>query len=297
MIPAFADNIKKYRELLQYTQQQLADMLGVNVSQICRYEKGESLPSQDNLRALVKIFRVSADELLGTLRKPLGETEEGERRVINIERGQICRPQFFSRVNENAVTIYPDGIRFSSACVRKWEEVEYINIIIEEDQLLLIVRQSNEDDYNSQRWCKRKDERLYGRKITGREFAKRLYRMMKWCRGYVHKISGYSGVNEADISEELWYFDLTEAEGIPMTCKGRAKCGVPEEDIDSNDLEMLISIERKMEEDRAKRQAMLADGKTPGPVERYIIKPDKWGQYYFGPPENLQQSRKNVEIR
>ena len=84
MIPAFAENIKMNRERLRYTQQQLADMLGVSVSQICRYEKGESLPSQNNLRTLSEICKVSVDELLGMKMKRHTETEEGERRVISL---------------------------------------------------------------------------------------------------------------------------------------------------------------------------------------------------------------------
>ncbi len=297
MIPAFAENIKMNRERFRYTQQQLADMLGVSVSQVCRYEKGESLPSQNNLRTLSEIFKVSVDELLGMRLKKHTETEEGERRVINIEKGQICRPQIFSRVNENAVTIYPDGIRFSTSCVRKWENIDYVRIIVVEDQNLLVIRQSTEDDFNAQRWVKKKNDKIYGRRITGRDFAKKLYRLMKWCRGYMHRISGYVGVNESNIGEELWYFDLTEAEAIPMTEKGRQKCGIVEEDIGSKELENLIQIEHMMIAEKNRRKELLDAGKNPGPVNHFIIKPDKWGQYEFGFPENMQPIRKSVSLQ
>ena len=297
MISSLGDRIRENRERLQYTQQQLSEMLGVSVSQICRYEKGESVPLQENILSLASIFHMSIDELMGAKKRTRWASEEGERRVISIKNGEVCRPQFFSRVNEFAVTIYPDGIRFSTPCVRKWLDTEYVDIIVIKEQNLLVIRKSDQDDYNSQRWCREKDSRIYGRKITGHEFSRRLYRMMKWCRGYAHKVSGYIGVNAADITEEIWYFDLAEAEGIPMSGKGREKCGVVDSEIEARDLEKLDAIEKQINSDKEERKIMIAEGKKPGPAKKYIIQPDAWGQYMFGFPEDLQTGNASVEIK
>lgn len=297
MISDLGERIRENRERLQYTQQQLAELLGVSVSQICRYEKGESVPLRENIVSLASIFHMSIDDLMGANRRVRRESEEGERRVINIEKGEICRPQFFSRANEFAVTLYPDGIRFSTSCVRKWHDAEYIDLIVIKEQNLLVIRKSDRYDYNSQRWCREKDGRIYGRKITGHEFARRLYRMMKWCRGYIHKISGYIGVNEADISEEFWYFDLSEAEGMPMSEKGREKCGVVDSEIETRDLERLVAIEKQIVSDKEERKKLIDEGKKPGPLKKYITYPDEWGQYMFGFPEDMKKGNITVAIK
>ena len=61
----FKNRIRELREYHQYTQAQLADMMGVNKQTISQYERGVREPQFDNLLMLCDIFNVSADFLLG----------------------------------------------------------------------------------------------------------------------------------------------------------------------------------------------------------------------------------------
>lgn len=61
----FGNTLKKLRTESGYTQQQLADRLGVTKSVVSYYELQERYPSPDILIKLASIFHVSTDYLLG----------------------------------------------------------------------------------------------------------------------------------------------------------------------------------------------------------------------------------------
>jgi len=60
----FSDKIVKLRKERNWTQQQLADLMGMAVNQIKRYEKGKSSPSLEAIKKLAVTFGVSSDELV-----------------------------------------------------------------------------------------------------------------------------------------------------------------------------------------------------------------------------------------
>ena len=57
-------NIKEAREKAGFTQQDLADELGVGQSTVAMWETQKSLPRTDKLPALAKILGCTIDELL-----------------------------------------------------------------------------------------------------------------------------------------------------------------------------------------------------------------------------------------
>ena len=65
----FANKLKNLRIQNHYTQDQLAQKLGVTKSQVSAYETGTRMPSYNVLIALARIFRVTTDYLLGVENK------------------------------------------------------------------------------------------------------------------------------------------------------------------------------------------------------------------------------------
>ena len=57
-------NIKEAREKAGFTQQDLADELGVSQSTVAMWETQKSLPRTDKLPALAKILGCTIDDLL-----------------------------------------------------------------------------------------------------------------------------------------------------------------------------------------------------------------------------------------
>ena len=60
---SFSENFKATRKKHGFSQQQIADALGVNRSTIAKYETGISMPYAKNINKLCEILNVSYDEL------------------------------------------------------------------------------------------------------------------------------------------------------------------------------------------------------------------------------------------
>jgi len=61
---SFSRRLAKIRKDKKLTQQQMADTIGIHVSQIKRYESGDTQPSLDVLRKIALALSISADLLL-----------------------------------------------------------------------------------------------------------------------------------------------------------------------------------------------------------------------------------------
>lgn len=64
------DRMRKIREELNLTQEELAEKIGVAVLQINRYEKGKTQPSGEIVKEIALALHVSSDYLLGISSDP-----------------------------------------------------------------------------------------------------------------------------------------------------------------------------------------------------------------------------------
>lgn len=62
--------LKFLRQRRGYTHQELAEMLGLGIRQIARYESEENEPTADILARMARVFEVSTDYLLGLTDNP-----------------------------------------------------------------------------------------------------------------------------------------------------------------------------------------------------------------------------------
>lgn len=293
-IYGLAENIKYYREIREKTQAQIAEAIGVDASTIARYESGERVPSTECLIKMAAYLQIQVDELTRNSSKNKRETNGNGIPVIDFQNGEVVRNSMFSQVGETYAMITPDGLKFSSGSVRHWIETDYVVFVVEEREKLLIVRKSNEDERDAQRWSKTKDGRKYGRKISGRGFADAIYALMKWSKGYSHRVCGYTGVNSQNEEEEILFFELDSAEGYPLSLRARTKAGVSEEQLDTSELERLNYIEEQKTLERSERKEKKEKGIDPGKLKKWVIYPDKWGQYTFGIQVNEYEPRRAI---
>ena len=61
---AFKDTFLRLRKERDWTQQQVADRIGLSVGQVKKYEKGDSAPTLHILGRIAVAYGVSADELV-----------------------------------------------------------------------------------------------------------------------------------------------------------------------------------------------------------------------------------------
>ena len=71
-----AENIRSHRKRLGFTQEQLAERLGITLGAVSKWERGSSTPDLGYLMDLAELFHVSVDALIGfSMRGTDGDTE------------------------------------------------------------------------------------------------------------------------------------------------------------------------------------------------------------------------------
>lgn len=85
------ENIRKYRKRIDWTQEQLADRLGVSYQSVSRWEGGNGYPDMEHLPTMARLFSVTMDDLIGygdeNEKLPRQEMEEKFR--MTLESGDI----------------------------------------------------------------------------------------------------------------------------------------------------------------------------------------------------------------
>lgn len=61
---SFAQNLAELRKYHNYSQEELADRIGVSRQTLSKYETGESLPDIDKCKLLADVFSVTIDDLI-----------------------------------------------------------------------------------------------------------------------------------------------------------------------------------------------------------------------------------------
>lgn len=67
---AFGETLKRLRQENNYTQQELADLVGISKSSISYYEHSKKIPTPQLVAEFSEIFNISMDVLMG-VDKPL----------------------------------------------------------------------------------------------------------------------------------------------------------------------------------------------------------------------------------
>ena len=91
------ENIRRYRKRIDWTQEQLADRLGVSCQSVSRWESGSGYPDMEHLPTLAHLFSVTMDELLGYC--------QPEERFTNDQLGKILRDAIDSEDPEQVIPV------------------------------------------------------------------------------------------------------------------------------------------------------------------------------------------------
>lgn len=134
---------------------------------------------------------------------------------------QVVRREFISHVFDPAMTVRKDSVTFNNSCISKLEDATYIQFLINPTEKKLIIRPCDIGARDAVRWCTVKSDKRKSRKITCKEFAKRLYEMLNWDTIYRYRLQGmkihYHG-------EQMYLFDLSATECfLPQTVDANGK--------------------------------------------------------------------------
>lgn len=90
------NNLKLFRKKNGFTQEQVAEKLGVSRQAVAKWERGETLPDIENVVALADIYEVTVDSLVRNMATPPNESSD-RKHVFGITRvndkGQITLPK------------------------------------------------------------------------------------------------------------------------------------------------------------------------------------------------------------
>ena len=74
---SFAENLVELRKYHDFSQEELADMIGVSRQTLSKYETGESLPDIEKCKRLANVFGVTIDDLISYDKKNEDNLELG----------------------------------------------------------------------------------------------------------------------------------------------------------------------------------------------------------------------------
>ena len=121
---------------------------------------------------------------------------------------QVVHGEFFAHLREPSITFNNNKVSLNTACLTHLPNVEYVQILVNQEDRKLAVRPCGGDEKDSFVWCtmgvKKKPKQ-----ITCRVFFAKVFDMMGWNPDYRYKLLGKL-IRSGD--EYLFTFDLTATE-------------------------------------------------------------------------------------
>lgn len=124
---------------------------------------------------------------------------------------QVVRAQLFSTRLYPAVTISRGKLRFNTACMKRFEDVEYVELLFNSVEKCLAVRPCDKSCPNAIRWGTFQEGKWIVREKSCRGFSAPLYEIMDWKEELRYRMRG-SFLGEGD--DRIMIFDLDEPEII-----------------------------------------------------------------------------------
>lgn len=182
---------------------------------------------------------------------------------------EIARSQFFSMTEKPLMTIGNGRISFNTNCLKKFQDVEYVELLINTVERCIAIRPCNPDSPNAIRWGRMKEGRWVGtnRSISG--FAAPLFAITGWDPESKYRLCGQY---LSDDDSQMLLFDLTEPEIIRNIQKT--------EIIESDSTDCLSDNEEGIKTD-----ILIEEGSKESVVEVTVtgvetVYPESWGDSF-----------------
>ena len=148
--------------------------------------------------------------------KSVMEHEEPEEvvhdgKILNLQGYEIVRAQFFNTQLNPALTISRGKLRFNTACLRKFEDVEYVELLLNTVSNCIAIRPCEKDNPNAIHWGRLKEDRWVVSTVGCRGLAQTLFDMGKWDEDAKYRFRGQFVENGTD---KMMLFELGEPEII-----------------------------------------------------------------------------------
>lgn len=124
---------------------------------------------------------------------------------------EVIRSQFFSSSSEPVLSFGRLKMWVNSVCLKKFQETEYVQILVNRSTRTLTLRPSREDVRDALPWCSAGGEKRKPRQLSCPIFFAKIYALMEWNPDCRYRLTGkYLREN----GEQLLAFDLRSAEAF-----------------------------------------------------------------------------------
>ena len=125
---------------------------------------------------------------------------------FNYDGFQVVRGEFFAHLFEPSITFNRCKVYLNTACIKKFPEIDYVQILVNSEDKKLAVRPCSEEEKDSFLWCTAKRK---PKQISCKIFSGMIADLMHWNPEYRYKLLGKL-IKSND--EYLFIFDLTASE-------------------------------------------------------------------------------------
>lgn len=126
---------------------------------------------------------------------------------------EVVRAQYFSTLRNPAMTISNGRLRFNTACLKKFENVEYVELLLNSVDRCVAIRPCEKSNPNAIHWGRLKEGRWCASTLVCRGLAKALFDIMEWEDGLKYRFRGQF-VEQGD--NKLMFFELDEPEMVKV---------------------------------------------------------------------------------
>lgn len=146
-----------------------------------------------------------------SIQRPLRIKQINKKRIcaFDLQGYQVVRSQFTQvRYEGPAITITGEKVSFNRFCMKKFESVAYIQLLLHPAERKIAIRPCGEHDTHSIRWRPDPEKALYSKSLNCQHFGSALYKIMDWNPDYMYRIRGTWAKRG---TEEIIVFNLTNA--------------------------------------------------------------------------------------
>lgn len=140
----------------------------------------------------------ASSSVIGDNKKTNEETIQARIGEFDFRGYEITRTHFFSTRYKMSVTFTAKSINFSTACIRKMNDITHIELLINPILKLMAIRKSNKESKCAVQWCKVTEAGIIPRAIQGKAFMSTLYSIFGWKPECSYRILGIYQNKEDD---------------------------------------------------------------------------------------------------
>ena len=122
---------------------------------------------------------------------------------------QVVRNQFTQvRYEGPSVTIANNRISFNLFCMKKFEDIGYVQLLLHPAERKIAIRPCRKHDTHSIRWRPDPQRPIYSKTLSCRHFGNALFIIMEWDPAYIYRVRGIWAKRG---SEQIIVFNLANA--------------------------------------------------------------------------------------